>query len=128
MAEIQMEKIKRVLSSMDETYWQTLIQNNTAAHDTAARLMAAFTENLTNLSVTQFNITEAKYNGYRLLAENKKKTAVAGIVKENKASIDALTEQKRQFHTALSGILTELAAVVEEIQTQGTNNGGNKAQ
>lgn len=124
MAEIQMEKIKRILASMDDDYWQSLIEQNNTACNTAKELTTMFVDALTALTVTQFNIIETKHSGYKRLVENKKKSAVAGIVSENKTNIDALTKQKYDYIATLTDLLAAMMAVVEQVRNLGVNQGG----
>ena len=85
----------------------------------STRLTAEFSDLFTKLIVGQFGIIEAKYKGYQLLAENKKKAAVTGIVKDNKDRISQLLHEKHQHITALSAMITELSAIIEDAGTLG---------
>ena len=125
MEQQQLDKIKLELSRMDDAYWEKITERGTALSERAARISAEINDNFTKLAVTQMSIQQAKHTGYKRLAENKKKAAAAGIVKENKEYIDQLTQEKSQALTSLSTLLNELTAIIKELQILGEGGGKN---
>ncbi len=124
MANLDMDKVKRALERMDDNFFSSVVAQNTAACNTARELTDIFLETLTKLTVVQFEILETKYNGYKNLVENKRKAAAAGIVKENKESLAALSAQKDNLVTALADLIANFAAIIEETQNLGVRAGG----
>ena len=127
MEQIQFDKIKLELSRMDDEYWEQVTDRGTQLSEQSAKLTAEIKDVFTKLAVTQVNILEAKRSGYKRLIENKKKSAVAGIVSENKERIDELVQEKNQAITELSNLITQLTTVIKEVQTLGKispTNGG----
>jgi F0F1-type ATP synthase membrane subunit b/b' len=122
MAEIQLDKVKLALSRMDDTYWSGIANRSSVLSNQSQRLAAEITDAFTKLTVAQIQIIEAKYNGYKLLAENKKKAAITGIVKENKDRISQLTQEKHQAVTALSTMIAEFSTMIKEAGTLGESS------
>jgi len=119
MPNIQLDKIKQTLERMNDDYWTQVVERSAELSKESERLLKEFSDAFTLLSVARISAIEAKYTGYQKLVENTKKTAVAGIVKENKAQIAQLTKDKTQAVTTLTTILSNLTAIVEELQSIG---------
>ena len=117
--ELNLDKIKLILSRMDEPYWNGVVNRMTALGEQAAQLTGELKDTFTKLTVTQVGIVETKYKGYQLLAENKKKTAAAKIVDENKDRICQLLHEKHQTVTALVELMAAFNTIIEEAQTLG---------
>ena len=127
MDQVQLDKIQLELSRMDDGYWSSVADGGTQLNDQAAQLTGKIKDACTKLAITQMDILENKRSGYERLIENKNETANAKIVSENKERIDALNQEKQQVMATLSNLLTELMAVIKEIQKLGrvpSVNGG----
>ena len=119
MADIQIDKIKLAFSQMNDEYWEKVSVRATNLTEKAAKLTTDINSAFTTLAMSQMNILETKRKGYERLLENKKKTAVAEIVKENKERIDQLTGEKSNTVIMLSILLNDLTYIIKEVQTLG---------
>ena len=119
MDQVQLDKIQLELSRMDDGYWSSVADGGTQLSEQATLLTARIKDACTKLAITQMDILENKRSGYERLIENKNETANAKIVSENKERIDALNQEKQQVMATLSNLLTELMAVIKEIQKLG---------
>ena len=127
MEQIPMDKIKLELSRMDDEYWEQVTERGAQLSEQSAKLTAEINDVFAKLAATQMNILETKHNGYRRLAENKKKSAITEIISENKQRIDALVREKSEYVTTLSNLVIELTNIIKEVQTLGkisSTNGG----
>jgi len=119
MEQVNIEKINYILSLMNDDYWHDLTQNCTFLLEEARLTIDEFKENCISLTIIQMDLLGAKHTGYKLLAENKKKSAAPKIISENKAQIDQLLAKKQPIVIELSCLLTRLNAIFEQLQTMG---------
>ena len=116
---IQIDKIKLALAQMGDNFWEKVTEHGAILSEKSSEITTNIKNAFNKLAVTQMSILEVKRKGYARLVENKKKSAVAGIVKENKDRIDELLVEKSQAVTALSNLLKDLTAIIKEVQTLG---------
>jgi len=115
MNEVKMDEVKAALSRMNESYWNQVAARCSELNEQAAVLTKEVMESFSKLTATQFSILQARYDGYKQLTENKKKTAQAVIISENKNRIDELKKERSEAFTRLSMMLTDLQSTIEEV-------------
>ena len=117
--QIDIDKIQQKLSRMDDNFWTKITERGAVLSEESARLTAEIKDVFIKLAVTQMNIIEAKRKGYQRLVESKKKSAIDAIISENIQRLDELVQEKSQAVTTLSTLLSELTAIIREVQTIG---------
>jgi hypothetical protein len=115
----QLAAIKAALSRMDEAYWMGVVERNGTLSSQLSQLWDDFQTAYIKLVVSQFNILDARYNGYSRLLDAAEGESLSAIVEENKDAIAGLMQEKYQLSVALSHMLTELGSIVAEVQTLG---------
>ena len=127
--QIDIEKIKLELSRMSDDYWEDVTNRGTVLTTQAAKIIGDIKDAFNKLAIIRMNTLETKRSGYQRLVENKKKTATAKIVSENKERIEQLRLEKQQSVIELSTLINNLTSLIKEVQTIGTispANGGDK--
>ncbi len=104
-----LEKIKCALDRMNDKYWGKV----------AEQVSAVFDDAFSKLTVTQYSILEAKYNGYKRLCESFKPSALAKIAKADKERVAALVGERCQIVAELSNVLADLQALIGEMAKLG---------
>jgi len=123
MGKIPMDKVKQAFSNMDnDSYWEAIVSRLGAIEKQSAQVLADYTATLTQLSVTQVGLLEAKYLGYKRLAECTDESAHPQIIAENKAQISSVLNEKNQHTATLVTLLAQLQALSDEAQTMGEAN------
>lgn len=117
--EVKTDKINTALEIMNEDYWNWIARQISSLSEQSEQLTKEIAATFSKLVTAQVLYLESKYKGYQRLAENKKKSAVAKIVSDNKDQINQHLHEKHQIMNALTELLTGFNAIIEESHTLG---------
>ena len=119
MDEHKLERVREVLERMDVSYWREAADRNSFFSNEVTLLTDEFKELYLELALTQFEILQARHDGYKRLIEAAGGSDSERIISENRDIIAALHGKRHQFADSIAAILYALETVVDKIQLLG---------